>query len=78
MKLIYIFCISVITFHTLSEDYSKIAMLLNDRYIEFHSQEGRWYRVRMPKFGRDMTYHSANCDLYLVGAGYYLYTVLML
>lgn len=41
-----------------------------DRYIEFHSAEGKYYRLRMPKFGRDMKYHNFSCDLYLVGARY--------
>lgn len=55
--------------HGSSHDLFQIAMMLNDRYIEFHSQEGRWYRIRMPRFGRDLRYHPENCDLYLVGAG---------
>ncbi|XP_039257742.2 nucleolar protein 10-like [Styela clava] len=63
----------VVSFEVLSEDYSKIVMLLNDRYVEFHSQEGRWYRVRMPKFGRHMKYYPGNCDLYLVGTGPEIY-----
>ena len=33
-------------------------------------QYGRYYRTRIPKFGRDLTYHSPSCDLYVVGARY--------
>lgn len=44
--------------------------LLNDRTVEFHTQQGKHYNVRIPKFGRAMAYHQASCDLMLVGAGY--------
>lgn len=57
----------VVKFHFLSEDYSKIVFLEVDRYLEFHTQFGRYYRTRIPKYGRDMAYHTANCDLYVVG-----------
>lgn len=59
----------VVTFQVISEDYSKMVFLQCDRYVEFHSQGGRYYRLRIPKFGRDMQYHYSTCDLYLVGAG---------
>ncbi|OWK10211.1 NOL10 [Cervus elaphus hippelaphus] len=58
----------VVTFETLSDDYSKIVFLHNDRYIEFHSQSGFYYKTRIPKFGRDFSYHYPSCDLYFVGA----------
>ena len=45
----------------------QIAFLEVDRYLEFHTQFGRYYRTRIPKYGRDMAYHTANCDLYVVG-----------
>ena len=38
-----------VKFHVLSEDYSKFVVMQNDRYIEFHSQQGKWYRTRIPK-----------------------------
>lgn len=40
----------------LSDDYSKIALLLGDRNIELHAQYGRHFRIRTPKIGRDMAY----------------------
>nr|XP_048701432.1 nucleolar protein 10 isoform X2 [Caretta caretta] len=58
----------VVTFDILSDDYSKIVFLQCDRYVEFHSQHGRYYRTRIPKFGRDFSYHYPSCDLYFVGA----------
>ena len=45
--------------------YFQIAFLQCDRYIEFHSQYGRYYRTRIPKYGRDLAYHAASCDLYV-------------
>lgn len=58
----------VVAFDILSEDYSKLVFLHIDRYVEFHSQHGRYYKTRIPKFGRDFSYHSPSCDLYFVGA----------
>ena len=59
----------IVAFTILSEDYSKLAFLQCNRYVEFHTQEGRYYRLRVPKFGRDLAYHPSSCDLYVVGAG---------
>ena len=57
----------------LSDDYSKIALLLGDRNIELHAQYGRHYKIRTPKIGRDMTYLPSSCDLVTVGAGNEIY-----
>ena len=46
-----------------------MVFLQSDRYIEFHAQHGRYYRIRIPKPGRDLAYHSASCEIYLVGVG---------
>lgn len=56
-----------VKFEFLSEDFSKLILLQADRYVEFHAQYGRYYRTRMPKFGRDLVYHKPSCDLFLVG-----------
>uniref|UniRef100_A0A3Q0RUV8 Nucleolar protein 10 n=1 Tax=Amphilophus citrinellus TaxID=61819 RepID=A0A3Q0RUV8_AMPCI len=58
----------VVAFDILSEDYSKLVFLHCDRYVEFHSQHGHYYKTRIPKFGRDFSYHYPSCDLYFVGA----------
>ncbi|KAJ7414431.1 Nucleolar protein 10 [Willisornis vidua] len=58
----------VVTFEILSDDYSKIVFLQCGRFVEFHSQHGHYYRTRIPKFGRDFSYHYPSCDLYFVGA----------
>ncbi|XP_043935240.1 nucleolar protein 10 [Protopterus annectens] len=63
----------VVTFDILSEDYSKIVFLHCDRYVEFHSQHGHYYKTRIPKFGRDFSYHFPSCDLYFVGSSSEIY-----
>jgi ribosome biogenesis protein ENP2 len=51
----------------LSDDWTKFIMLQADRSVEFHTPLGMHYRTRVPKFGRDMSYHYPSCDL-LIGA----------
>uniref|UniRef100_A0A8C5QDS9 Nucleolar protein 10 n=1 Tax=Leptobrachium leishanense TaxID=445787 RepID=A0A8C5QDS9_9ANUR len=63
----------VVKFDVLSDDYSKIVFLQCDRYVELHSQHGRYFRLRIPKFGRDFSYHYPSCDLYFVGASSEIY-----
>jgi ribosome biogenesis protein ENP2 len=63
----------IVKFHMLSEDYSKFVCLLSDRQLEIHAQYGFYYRTRIPKFGRDLAYHSPSCDLYIVGASSEIY-----
>lgn len=46
----------------------QLVFLHCDRYVEFHSQQGHYYKTRIPKFGRDFSYHSPSCDLYFVGS----------
>ncbi|XP_066554505.1 nucleolar protein 10 [Amia ocellicauda] len=58
----------VVAFDVLSDDYSKLVFLHCDRYVEFHSQNGYYYKTRIPKFGRAFSYHYPSCDLYFVGA----------
>ncbi|XP_034015516.1 nucleolar protein 10 isoform X2 [Thalassophryne amazonica] len=58
----------VVAFDILSDDYSKLVFLHCDRYVEFHSQHGHYYKTRIPKYGRDFSYHYPSCDLFFVGA----------
>ena len=58
----------VVKFCILSEDYSKLAFLQTDRYLELHIRSGTYFRVRVPSFGRDLAYHPPSCELYVVGA----------
>ncbi|GAM20736.1 hypothetical protein SAMD00019534_039110 [Acytostelium subglobosum LB1] len=58
----------IVQFEVLSDDYSKPVFLREDRYIEFHAKYGTYFKTRIPKLGRDITYHRPSCDLY-IGAG---------
>ncbi|EGD81470.1 hypothetical protein PTSG_02188 [Salpingoeca rosetta] len=51
----------------LSEDYTKFAMLLADRYIELHAAGGVHYRTRIPNYGRDLAYFKPTADLLVAG-----------
>lgn len=75
MKFERCFDSEVVQFDILSEDYSKLIFLQCDRYIELHAQYGRYYRMRIPKFGRDMAYYKSSCDLYIVGASSEVYRI---
>lgn len=57
----------------LSDDYSKIALLCDDRNIELHAQYGRHFKIRIPKFGRDMVYNPNTADILTVGASNEIY-----
>lgn len=73
MKFERCFDAEAVTFEILSDDYSKLVFLQCDRSIEFHAQYGRYHRLRIPKYGRDMKYHYPSCDLYLVGVSSDIY-----
>ena len=64
MKFERCFDSEVVKMKILSEDYSKMAFLQCDRFVEFHAQHGKYYKIRIPKYGRDFDYHSASSDLY--------------
>lgn len=64
MKFERCFDSDVVTFDILSDDYTKMVFLHCDRYVEFHASYGRYHRIRIPKFGRDMAYVSAASELY--------------
>ncbi|KAI6219314.1 Nucleolar protein 10 [Aphelenchoides fujianensis] len=69
----------------LTEDYSKalffllssvdllsdlqVVLLEKDRYLEFHARFGRYFRMRIPKFGRDVAFCREASDLFIVGNG---------
>ncbi|XP_048256625.1 nucleolar protein 10-like isoform X1 [Haliotis rufescens] len=63
----------VLKFLVLSEDYTKVLFLEDERYVEFHTQFGRHYRTRIPKYGRDLAYHYPSCDVYFVGVSPEIY-----
>ncbi|KAI0178706.1 WD40 repeat-like protein [Hypoxylon sp. FL1284] len=44
------------TFLLLSTDYTKSLHLQSDRKLEFHTQAGCHYELRLPRYGRDLAY----------------------
>lgn len=59
----------VVQFQIVGDDWKKLAFLLADRSIEFHSQFGKHYTTRIPHHGRALAYQRETCDLLLAGAG---------
>ena len=57
----------------LSTDYSKIALLCEDRNIEIHAQYGKHFKIRIPRYGREMAYHKQSCDLFTMGSSNEIY-----
>uniref|UniRef100_A0A0K0DDF2 Nucleolar protein 10 n=1 Tax=Angiostrongylus cantonensis TaxID=6313 RepID=A0A0K0DDF2_ANGCA len=64
---------AVVKLISLGDDYSKIILLEEDRFLEMHAAFGRYFRMRMPRFGRDMAYSFERSDLHLVGASSEVY-----
>ncbi|KAI9280103.1 WD40-repeat-containing domain protein [Sporodiniella umbellata] len=62
-----------LNFEILSDDWTKQALLQNDRSVELHAQGGIHYRTRIPKFGRDLAYHFPSCDLLVSASGSEVY-----
>lgn len=52
----------------LSDDFTKLAMLQQDRHIEFHNSTGYYFKIRIPKPGRDFCYDYENCIISSCGA----------
>ncbi|XP_026673737.1 nucleolar protein 10 isoform X1 [Ceratina calcarata] len=65
----------VVSFDILSDDYSKLVLLQCDRNIEFHVAYGKYFKLRIPRFGRDLKYHYPSCDLLVVGDSSQIYRI---
>jgi len=59
----------VIDLLMLGEDYGKMAIMREDRTIDFHAPYGAHQSVRIPAFGRAMAYESATCELLIAAKG---------
>jgi ribosome biogenesis protein ENP2 len=62
-------------FQILSDDYGKIAFLLDDRKVVFHAPYGMHYQVRVPKVGRDMIYCPSAAELVVGGCTSDIYRI---
>lgn len=59
----------VVKFKILSDDWRKLVLLQNDRHVEFQTQDGLYYRTRIPKFGRDLEFYSRTGELFIGATG---------
>jgi len=57
----------------LGENYGKMALLLDDRTIDFHAPYGAHESIRIPTFGRAIAYEPTTCELLLASKGNKLY-----
>lgn len=64
---------NAVALEILSDDYTKVAVLQTDRNIELHAQYGKHFKIRVPKYGRAMTYLKPTSDLITVGASNEIY-----
>ncbi len=64
---------AVVQLLPLTDDYTKLAMLCDDRNIELHAQYGFHYKTRIPHAGRDMAYNPHSCELLAVGSASEIY-----
>ena len=58
----------IVDFQILSEDYSKAVFLCADRNLNFHAKFGSYYKVRVPKFGRDLAYCPFTAELLIASS----------
>jgi len=59
----------VVDFLFLSNDFGKLAFLTTDRTISFHAPYGKHHSLRVPKFGRCLSYVGDSCELMVGCAG---------
>jgi len=57
----------------LGEDYGKLAMLREDRTIDFHAPYGAHENVRIPAFGRALAYEPTTCELLVAAKGNHVF-----
>ncbi|KDD74493.1 hypothetical protein H632_c1276p1, partial [Helicosporidium sp. ATCC 50920] len=58
----------VVDFQVLSGDYSKAVFLCADRSLDIHARWGAYYRLRVPRSGRTLAYHSPSAELLAAGS----------
>ncbi|CRG93075.1 conserved Plasmodium protein, unknown function [Plasmodium gallinaceum] len=55
----------VVNFEFLSNNYEKLVFLCKNRYLEFHNAAGKYYKMRIPREGRNLMYNKENSNLYI-------------
>jgi ribosome biogenesis protein ENP2 len=66
---------AVVDLVMLGEDYGKIALLREDRTIDFHAPYGNHESIKIPTFGRAMAYEPTTCELLVAAKGSQVYRV---
>nr|CDS27262.1 nucleolar protein 10 [Hymenolepis microstoma] len=68
-------CVDYLPFRMtcLSDDYSKFALLEEERWIDIHAAGGHHFRFRVPKAGVDIHYTPSNCNLLIPSTGNTVY-----
>ncbi|KAM7538513.1 hypothetical protein Aperf_G00000066044 [Anoplocephala perfoliata] len=57
----------------LSDDYSKFALLEDERWVDIHAAGGHYFRFRVPRAGVDIHYTPSKCHLLVPSTGTYIY-----
>ncbi|KAA0200310.1 Nucleolar protein 10 [Fasciolopsis buskii] len=52
----------------LNEDYSKFALLEEERWVDVHAAGGHYFKFRVPNPGVDIAYCPFTCDLFIVSS----------
>ncbi|TNN16155.1 Nucleolar protein [Schistosoma japonicum] len=52
----------------LSDNYSKFALLEEERWVEIHAAGGHHFKFRVPKQGVDLDYCPGTCDLFVASS----------
>ena len=58
-----------VDFVMLSQDWTKSLHLQADRSLQLHTQGGLHHTVRLPTYGRALTYHSPSCEALVAATG---------
>ncbi|KAL3315354.1 Nucleolar protein 10 [Cichlidogyrus casuarinus] len=68
-------CVDYLPLHMtfFSEDYSKFALVQEDRWIDVHYAGGHFFKFRIPKPGIDSCYCPYSCDLFITSSQNYIY-----
>eukprot|EP00200_Dunaliella_tertiolecta_P014606 CAMPEP_0202392444 /NCGR_PEP_ID=MMETSP1127-20130417/92376_1 /ASSEMBLY_ACC=CAM_ASM_000462 /TAXON_ID=3047 /ORGANISM="Dunaliella tertiolecta, Strain CCMP1320" /LENGTH=682 /DNA_ID=CAMNT_0048994951 /DNA_START=66 /DNA_END=2111 /DNA_ORIENTATION=- len=67
----------IVDFQILTEDYSKAAFLCADRSVCLHARFGSYYKLRVPRFGRDIAYAPFMAELLVAGSAPEVYRINM-
>ncbi|KAF6775263.1 Ribosome biogenesis protein ENP2 [Paragonimus kellicotti] len=52
----------------LSDDYSKFALLEEERWVDVHATGGHFFKFRIPRPGVDISYSPFTCDLFVASS----------